>query len=158
MLELGAGSGLLSVYAAKQGAKVTSTDISKTAVEGLVRNGWQNKVELTVCESDLFNELPPQTFDIIVINPPFYPENPEKESQYAWFCGKGHIYFRRLFPEMLAFLNSESQIYMILSEDCDIVEIKRLARSHGYSMELSFTSKNWWESNFIFSIRRYQIA
>lgn len=158
LLELGAGSGLLSIYAAKQGAKVTSSDISKTAAEGLVRNGWKNNVELTVYESDLFNEFPPQTFDIIIINPPFYPHNPVKESQYAWFCGKGHVYFRRLFPEMLAFLNRDSQIYMILSEDCDIAQIRQLARSHGYSMEAVFTSKNWWETNFVFSIRRYQIA
>ena len=34
-LELGAGNGLISIYAAKKGAKVTATDINPVAVEFL---------------------------------------------------------------------------------------------------------------------------
>ena len=37
-LELGAGSGLISIFAAKQGATVTATDINPVAIEFLERN------------------------------------------------------------------------------------------------------------------------
>src|SRR5689334_22250136 len=44
VLELGAGSGLISIYAAKRGAKVTATDINEVAVHSLKLNAEINKV------------------------------------------------------------------------------------------------------------------
>lgn len=71
-LELGCGSGLISIAAAKKGARVTASDINPVAVEFLVKNSEENKVEIEVIESDLFNDIPKQPFDIIAINPPYY--------------------------------------------------------------------------------------
>src|SRR5439155_17358143 len=44
-LEPGAGSGLLSIYAAKQGAEVTATDINPIAVKCLQENCSLNNVQ-----------------------------------------------------------------------------------------------------------------
>src|SRR3982751_1776228 len=46
-LELGAGSGLLSIYAAKRGAIVTATDINPVAIKSIEKNAEENCVELT---------------------------------------------------------------------------------------------------------------
>jgi release factor glutamine methyltransferase len=66
-LELGAGNGLISIYAAKQDAKVTATDINPVAVEYLRINSSQNKTLINVILSDLFENISPQAFDIIAI-------------------------------------------------------------------------------------------
>src|SRR6476620_8158278 len=71
-LEPGCGSGLISILAAKNGAMVTATDINPVAVEYLKKNSSQNKVDLEIIRSDLFNNIPEQQFDIIAINPPYY--------------------------------------------------------------------------------------
>src|SRR4051794_34878037 len=42
VLELGAGSGLISIWAAKQGAEVTATDINPDSISCLKKNSNEN--------------------------------------------------------------------------------------------------------------------
>src|SRR4029078_11922567 len=57
LLELGAGSGLISIWAAKQGANVTASDISPDAISSLEKNSAENHTVLKIVESDLFQKL-----------------------------------------------------------------------------------------------------
>ena len=68
ILELGAGSGLISIYAAKKGASVTATDINTVAINFLEKNAENNKVDLNIIHSDIFNSIPVCMFDKIIIN------------------------------------------------------------------------------------------
>jgi release factor glutamine methyltransferase len=47
-LELGAGSGLIAIYAAKKNAIVTATDINPVAIEYLKKNSDVNNVSITI--------------------------------------------------------------------------------------------------------------
>src|SRR4030095_3680463 len=76
VLELGAGSGLISIYTAKKGGYVTATDINPVAISCLKRNSELNKTELTILHSDLFANIPMHSFDTIIINPPYYKKEP----------------------------------------------------------------------------------
>ena len=67
-LELGAGSGLISICAAQKGAAVTATDINPVAIQYLQKNSLANNVSLRVIESDLFKTIAAQQFDFIAIN------------------------------------------------------------------------------------------
>src|SRR5689334_8677262 len=64
-LELGAGSGLIALYAAREGAQVTASDINQVAVHSLEMNSSSNRISLTVIHSDLFKNIPLHRFDII---------------------------------------------------------------------------------------------
>jgi len=58
-LELGCGSGIISLYAAKKGAKVTATDINTTALTYLKKAAENNQLKIDVLHSDLlFSQLP----------------------------------------------------------------------------------------------------
>jgi release factor glutamine methyltransferase len=70
LLELGAGSGIISVFAVLKGAIVTASDINPKAVQDIHENAVRNNVEVTVIESDLFEGIPRSTFDFIIIAPP----------------------------------------------------------------------------------------
>ena len=96
-LELGAGNGLISISAAQRGALVSSSDISVKVIELLKENARSNKVELKVIHSDLFDNIDPQQFSIIAINPPYYPKTPRNEFEQAWYCGENFEYFEKLF-------------------------------------------------------------
>ena len=85
VLELGCGSGIISIYAAKKGALVTATDINTTALEYLEKSAEKNKVKVEVKESNLFEKLGNRIFDYIIINPPYYPKNPKSVKEKAWF-------------------------------------------------------------------------
>lgn len=151
-LELGAGSGIISVFAAKQGATVTASDISQAAVSNIRNNATYNDVQITTIHSDLFAAFPEEKFDIIVINPPYYPRTPQSEKEYAFFCGEEFEYFERLFKDMPEYTASDSVIWMILSEDCDIQRISRIAANSGHRMEEIFRKKRWGEWNYIFQL------
>ncbi len=124
-LELGCGTGIISVLAAKKNARVISSDINPTAIKNAKLNATKNGVDISTYLSDLFVDLPQQQFDFIIINPPYYPKTPETVAEEAWFCGEHFEYFEKLFSTITPWTHKQSEVYMILSEDCDIEQLWR---------------------------------
>lgn len=152
VLELGAGSGMISLFCANKGAFVNSSDISLTAVENVKLNAKMNNCDITVFHSDLFDSIPKQQFDFIVINPPYFPKDAENESELAWFCGSEFQYFEKLFRQITDFLYPSTVALMVLSEDCDISRIQSIAGKNKVEMKLKETEKFFGEENFIFQL------
>lgn len=151
-LELGAGSGLLSVAMAKRGATVTASDISEKACTAVRENGLENHVSVEVIHSDLFDGFGEREFDIIVINPPYYPRNPQNEAERAWFCGENFDYFHKLFAQLADHLAENGAAVMVLSEDCAMDEISGLAKEAGYNWKQIAQKNKGGELNYLFEI------
>ena len=154
LLELGAGSGLIAFFAAKQQANVTATDINPVAVEYLELNRQMNDVDIDIIYSDMFEQIPVQSFDIIAINPPYYKKKPMSPAEYAWCCGEHGEYFQKLFSGLADYTHASSMVLMILCDGCDIEMIQSIARARGFNMQCVFRKKNLLENNFIFKISR----
>jgi release factor glutamine methyltransferase len=152
-LELGAGTGIISLLAAKKGAEVYASDISKTAIENIKINADRNSININLIESDLFNDITKMHFDFIIINPPYYQRDPETEEDYAWFCGSNYEYFTNLFRSLPDFVDEGSKIFMILSEVCDIKKIKSIGENKGFTWKTEQGKSVWGEQNFVFSLR-----
>lgn len=152
-LELGAGSGLISIYVARKTAKVTATDINPIAIEYLKKNQILNNVQLNIILSDLFQSIPLQSFDIIAINPPYYKKNPASYAEYAWYGGENGEYFQKLFSSLKNYIHRESLVLMILSEDCDILMITRFALDNHLYLRFISETKTVWEKNNIYQIK-----
>lgn len=153
-LELGCGSGLISIAAAKKGALVTASDINRVAVEYLKKNALQNKVKVDVIESDLFQNIIKQPFHIIAINPPYYKKQPLTPKDHAWFCGENGEYFSALFNSLSEYIHTSTEILMVLTEDCDMEMIKSFAVKNGFVLSCVHTKKNILEKNFIFKVEK----
>ena len=72
VLEIGCGTGIISLHCARNGAKVTASDISDKAVECAIMNARKNDIDIIVLNSDLFEEVNDK-FDLIIFNPPYLP-------------------------------------------------------------------------------------
>ncbi len=151
-LELGCGSGIISLYASQKGAKVTASDINTTALEYLTKASQTNHLSIDCVHSDLFENIIQKQFDYILINPPYYPKSPESIKQQAWFCGEDFEYFESLFKQLPKYLSEKNTTYMILSEDCELEKIKSIALKNNTIMEVIFETKKLGEKNFIFSV------
>jgi release factor glutamine methyltransferase len=151
-LELGAGSGLIALYAARQGALVMATDINPIAVHALEMNRHSNRIPLTIIKSDLFTNIPKQAFDIMAINPPYYKKQPTTLAEYAWYCGEQGEYFQQLFMGLQSYMHSKSIVLMVLSDGCDLPMIREMAAANGFQLYCVKTKTNWIETNFIFKI------
>jgi release factor glutamine methyltransferase len=151
-LELGCGCGIISILAAKKNAAVTAIDINRVALNALEKNSADNNVRLTIIHSDLFRNLKDQKFDYIVINPPYYPKSPRSDADHAWFCGENFGYFRKLFAQLPLFMANDNQVYMILSQDCEIETIKSMAAKNNIVFVLALEQKKVGETNYIFKL------
>ena len=156
ILELGAGSGLISIFASKNGAKVTATDINPLALEFLKKNSEKNGVELEIIQSDLFSDIPNRQFDIIAINPPYYKKKPVTINDFAWYCGENGEYFQKLFNGLRGYIHDNSEVLMVLSEECDINMIERIASDKGFALQKIITKKAIWEYLYIYKVTDIQ--
>ncbi len=153
-LELGCGSGMISVYAAQKGAEVVASDINPTAIDNVAKNADRNQVKVETVLSDLFANLKGRKFDYVVINPPYYPKNPNNDAEKAWYCGENFEYFEQLFSTMDEYLYASSKVYMILSEDCDLNVIKSLSAKSEYRLNTVLERTRLGERNYIFQLER----
>jgi release factor glutamine methyltransferase len=146
VLDVGTGSGLLALFAARQGALVTALDINPLAVKTARRNAVANGLSIAVVESDLFAGLPPQSFDIILINPPYFPAHPPDAAARAFFTGENWEYFEQLFYQLPTCVNAGTQTWMILSDKCNFEKITVIAAANDFRLTTVFEKKKWGES------------
>jgi release factor glutamine methyltransferase len=155
LLELGCGTGLISIFAAKQNAIVTASDISKLAVENCKTNALKNNVNITVTLSDLFAKIGIKKFDWIIINPPYYAKDAVLEADYAWYCGINFEYFEKLFQQLPSFSTEGTEITMVLTKGCDLNSIFAIAKKNHYSLDLRKEKEVLFdEKDYLFEIRR----
>ena len=152
-LEVGSGTGLVSIYAAlKKNAVVTAVDINKKAVDTTIENAGLNHAAIDVHHSDMFAGIQPFPFDIVVTCPPFFPKDPQNDEERAWYCGKNHDFFYMLFKDFNKFSHRGTVLYMVLSDESPVREITEIAENNGLSAARAFERSNLWESNFILKL------
>jgi len=149
ILEIGCGSGAISIYVAKRKGIVYCCDINPLAVKTTTKNAERNGVNVSVVESDLFASIPDKKFDIILNNPPYYPKDPTNPEETAWYAGRNLEYFQHFFQQSLNFINPEGVIYMVLSDDCDLRRIDKIANKNGFTGKMIHTRQNLLEKTFV---------
>ncbi|HEX5171723.1 MAG TPA: methyltransferase [Cyclobacteriaceae bacterium] len=135
-LELGCGSGFLSIAAALAGAKATASDLSSLATKNTEINCRANEVDVEIILSDVFSNIPVTPFDWIIINPPYYQGSPANEKELAWYCGEDFDYFKKLFSSLKKYVHEETNVVMVLTLGCDLQRIFYLAKYFGYEFQL----------------------
>ena len=77
VLEIGSGSGFLSVEAARRGAEIIAIDINPLAVKATRKAALDAKVTVVACEGDMFEPVTGELFDLVICNPPYLPNEPK---------------------------------------------------------------------------------
>ncbi|MEZ4632715.1 MAG: methyltransferase [Deinococcales bacterium] len=74
LLDIGCGYGLLALKATQAGAEVSALDDDVLAVKSTLENAQDLGLKLEAFHSDVDSALPysPQSFDIVLMNPPFH--------------------------------------------------------------------------------------
>lgn len=103
-LDMGTGSGIGAVFAARLGYRVTAVDVNPHAVRCARLNAMLNGLEerITVRQGDLFSAVAGERFDLVLFNPPFFRGAPRGALDAAW-RGEGVIErFAARLPTALA--------------------------------------------------------
>ena len=158
ILELGAGTGLISIFTANKGGYVTASDISLTAVYNIEKNVKMTNANVEVVHSDLFDDIPPRRYDYIIINPPYYKKSPASEKEFAWFGGDDFQYFRKLFSQLDNNSYENTKVIMVLSDEAELDMIKSIAGEFNFILKELVHKKTWGENHFIFDVKSTEVA
>jgi release factor glutamine methyltransferase len=103
VLDMGTGSGIAAIAAARRGAEVVAVDISPEAVRCARINVLLNRVEdrVEVRCGDLFEPVQGERFDLVLFNPPFYSGTPHALWEHAWRSEDALDRFARDLPTVL---------------------------------------------------------
>ena len=136
ILDVCTGSGAIAVSLAKyiKNSNVMAIDISKEALKIAEKNSFNNNVNIKFIESDLFNNLEENDFDIIVSNPPYIRENVinelsievKHEPKIALDGGKdGLDFYRKLSSESYKYLKEDGYLCLEIGYDQknEVIEI-----------------------------------
>lgn len=153
--DMGTGSGLLALVAARAGAVVTALDISPVAVscaaENARRNGLADRV--SVLQSDVWSAVPPQdAFDLVISNPPFYPRDAQSVSDHAFAAGEGHAFFRNLADGFPTRLGEGGSVLLVHSSDSDFTPIAQLIEARGLRGDVMLKRRGLFET---LTVRRF---
>ncbi len=133
VLDVGCGSGILSVEAAKRGGKVVALDIDKEAVLATKRLASEKGVSVDVRESDLFEKVADEKFDLIICNPPYLP-NDDSDKDLALDGGvEGWEFIARFLSQVKDHLEKEGGIYLLYSSRTDPEKVNILMEQYGFS-------------------------
>jgi release factor glutamine methyltransferase len=104
ILDMGTGSGVGAIAAARRGARVVAVDISPEAVRCARINVLLNRLEdrIEVRCGDLFEPVQGERFDLVLFNPPFYAGIPRSMWEYAWRSEDVLARFARDLPTVLS--------------------------------------------------------
>lgn len=123
ILELGCGSGIVSLFNAKANPQNTvfGVDINPSAIASANENAKLNSIgNTTFVESDLFDAIPDASFDAILFNPPYLP-TPDDEKirgklNAAFDGGKnGRDTLGRFFDQLESHIHQGTRVLILHS-------------------------------------------
>ncbi|MFA4641078.1 HemK2/MTQ2 family protein methyltransferase [Pyrococcus kukulkanii] len=119
VLDMGTGTGILALLAAKKAKFVVGVDVSKEAVELAWRNSKINGINNAIfVVSDLFESLRGE-FDLIVFNPPYLPgeyHEIQEDIDRALIGGpQGGEVIAKFFEQAKNFLKPQGRILLVYS-------------------------------------------
>ncbi len=121
VLEIGPGSGIVSIHCALEGCAVTAIDVNPEAVRLTEKNAERCGVSerINAIHGDLFSPLGPEKFDVIIFNPPYLVSDAVRKEtdkiELAWEGGvEGRDTTQRFLTEAKRYLEPGGRIYLLL--------------------------------------------
>ncbi|NLL94389.1 MAG: methyltransferase [Thermoplasmatales archaeon] len=151
VLEIGCGSGIVSMHMALAGADVVACDIDPDAVACAKGNAERNGIRMRVVQSDLFSDVD-GVFDLIVFNLPYLPFSDDGPMAKAWSGGADGLGpLGRLLKELPRRLRPGGQLVVVVSSLSDMKAFEKMAA--GFQVETLASEKLFFEELKVISLR-----
>jgi release factor glutamine methyltransferase len=136
VLDMGTGSGVCALTAARRARRVVAVDVSPAAVRCARINVLLNRLEerVDVREGDLFAPLAGERFDLVLFNPPFLVGVPKDHRDAAWRSVDAAHRFSAGLEDHLAPRGEALVLLSSFGDACALFETELRAR--GFDLEV----------------------
>jgi len=136
VLDMGTGSGVNAILAARNGAEVVAVDLNPHAVEAARANAERNGVadHVTIEQSDLFEAVEGR-FDLVVFDPPFRWMKPRDWAE-ASITDEDYRALTAFFATVREHLAEDGRILVFFGTTADIAYLEQLIESNGFAFEV----------------------
>ena len=153
-LDMGCGSGYFACLLKKIGCEtVIGVDFNRDAVECARKNIQLNPAlaPINILHSDLFDDVPQTSFDMIVFNFNYYPSN----GDFGLNEDGGREILERFFTQVSSYINDQTRIYIPYSEFVGIEhDPKMICQAFGFDYEVMATTINETGTHCIYKITK----
>ena len=156
VIDVGTGSGILALAAARAGAqKVFAADINPNAALNAAENGRANGLgdRVTAVCTNLLSALAPRPlFDVILSSPPKHAGEPRNLADRGWHAGPAYRDIAALFDQARERLKPGGRLYVMVSSDSDLDLFSRLIVAAGFRARLAHEHSILIESLIIYEL------
>lgn len=143
VLELGSGTGLVSVFAGLRGAKsVTAVDINPAAVKNTHLNLEKLQIHSRTLESDVFSALPNEQYDLILFNLPYHNSRPQNDLEKG-VMDDDYQTMERFFREARTHLTSSGELFVGFSQSGNIERFHQVLKQNGFQIDRFWERNDW---------------
>jgi release factor glutamine methyltransferase len=156
VLDMGTGSGIQAVVAARVARRVIAVDVNPRAVECARENVSRNRADgvVEVFQSDLFASLPAGSlFDVILFTPPYLEGEPLTEFDRALY-DPGKSLAKRFFQEAGRYLKAGGYVQMVYSSIAEPRRVLTMARQYGWQHSVIAQKRFLLETLSIYRLTR----
>lgn len=157
ILEIGTGTGIIAIIAAKRASKVIATDINPHAIDCAVKNIITNKTyNVELRKGNLFEPVEGEKFDLILFNTPYLPSSTDEKSDdeldAAWNGGlDGREVIDRFLEEVTDYLNPDGKVQMVQSSLSDNEKTLKKFEDLGFKASITACEKCFFEEIVVIS-------
>ena len=145
VLDLGTGTGVLALEAARLGARVTAVDISWRAVLAARVNALLSRQNISVRRGDLTSAVAGRSFDLVVSNPPYVPSPGRKAPRgaaRAWDAGwDGRMLLDRICDAATTLVRPGGVLLLVHSALCGVEDTLERLTGAGLSAMVTDRAK-----------------
>jgi release factor glutamine methyltransferase len=135
VLDMGTGSGIGAIAAARRAGEVLAVDRNPAAIRcaaiNILLNGVEDRVK--VKGGDLFDGLEGRRFQVVLFNPPYFHGEPKDLLDGAWRSPDTIDRFARGLPD---YLTEDGSALVVFSTDGDVEAFLSCFLTLGYRVEL----------------------
>ncbi|MFC1505863.1 HemK2/MTQ2 family protein methyltransferase [Thermoproteota archaeon] len=157
VLEIGVGSGYISLVASQKAESVFGIDINPHAVRLAKINAKQNNIDnVEFIVSDLFTAIKGK-FSLIIMNPPYLPQSVDDKNDpidYSWNGGRdGRNLTERFIKEVDNYLGNKGRIQIIQSTLSGYDKTINALREKGFEVEIQDEQSFFFEKIYLIMAR-----
>ena len=151
VLEIGAGTGFITIVASKVAGKVIATDVNDHALKCTIKNAVTNKAyNIELKKGDMFKPVEGQKFDLILFNAPYLPtseaEKLDNELNAAFDGGlNGRDIIDRFIEQVRDFLREKGRVQLVQSSLADTEKTISRLEGLGFIAEVTASQKGFFE-------------